>query len=114
MLSQIHLASASVGLSKGQDLNAFEIVLVGFTFVFCVLLALCVVTFISGKFFEQLSAKESSSPGDSRSARSTTKNSDFTIDESNPHHIAVIAAAIHCAMDGRKHRIVSISPKDSD
>lgn len=115
MLFTITFAFAT-GSGEAQTLNPFEIVLIGFTFVFCILLILSLATLISGKIFARIPVGESSGTADAGSATSPSTSKmedDFDIDESDPHHIAVIAAAIHCAMDGRKHRIVSIRSSDS-
>ena len=114
MLSQITLAYTAAGLGESQTLNAFEIVLVGFSFVFCLLLLLSFTTSILGKVFARISSAESTiPPGTSRSSSSEMAG-DVAIEESDPHYIAVIAAAIHCVMDGRKHRIVSIRSSNSN
>ena len=115
--------SATAGLGKVQLLNAFEIFLIGFLFVFFILLLLSLVTSFVGKIFVRIPAKASSSPvvtgtemtAEPEKSPASSKNiaDDFVIEESNPHHIAVIAAAIHFMMEGRRHRIVSIRSGDS-
>ena len=111
------------GLGEGQTFNVFEIVLVGFSFVFLILLILACMTSILGKFFARISVpvEEPSSTvvAEAETAlkkpRVSLRETDniFAIEESDPHFIAVVAAAIHCAMDGRKHRIVSIHSNNS-
>ena len=119
----IILAVGEAGLVEGETLGVFEIVLVGFTFVFLVLLTLSFTTSVLGKFFirtpvgeiQSLVVSESKTQTDSQESSISARDVEngFDVDESNPHHIAVIAAAIHCAMEGRSHRIVSIQSNDS-
>jgi Na+-transporting methylmalonyl-CoA/oxaloacetate decarboxylase gamma subunit len=114
MLSQITLAYTAAGLGESHTLNAFEIVLVGFSFVFCLLLVLSFTTSILGKVFVRISSAESTIPTGTSRSSSSEMAGDLDIEESDPHYIAVIAAAIHCVMDGRKHRIVSIRSSNSN
>ncbi len=122
MLSKITLALAATELVEGQNFNVFEIVVVGFSFVFLILLVLSYMTSALGKFFARIPIETAFSPVVTKTATASEKppvSSDetedsFYIDESNPHLIAVIAAAIHCAVDGRKHRIVSIQSSNTD
>ena len=119
MLLQITLALTSVKLVENQEFNAFEIVLVGFLFVFCVLLVLTLATSMLGKIFSRipqtaiLANAESKRPLPNSKSSSKAVENDYNIEESDPHYIAVIAAAVHCAMDGQKHRIVSIRSENS-
>lgn len=121
MLSTVTVVSAGAAFGEAQSINAFEIVLVGFSFVFCILLILSLTTWIFGKIFAHISVEKPATPAVSgvqelippsgHSASDRTEAPDF--DVSDPHHIAVIAAAIHCVMKERKHRIVSIRASDS-
>ena len=111
----------AAGLGEGQTFNVFEIVLVGFSFVFFILIILAYMTSILGKFFARIPVEKPSSRvvAEAETALGkppvSLKETDkiFAIEESDPHFIAVVAAAIHCAMDGRKHRIVSIHSNNS-
>ena len=118
MLPQITLAVTASGLDENPSLlNVLEIVLIGFSFVLCVLLILSLTTSILGKVFVGIPVKAPSSPTDTETTTQvlpTKVNNECDIDERDPHIIAVIAAAIHCATGGRKHRIVSIRSSDSN
>ena len=116
MLLQTLFALTSIKSGDSQTLNAFEIVLIGFLFVFCILIALTLVTSILGKIFAQIPAQDNSTANNVVSKPLPTPNSpspanidnNLDIEDCDPHYIAVIAAAIHCAMAGHKYRIVSI------
>ena len=119
MLPQITLAVTAAGLDESPSLlNVLEIVLIGFSFVFFVLLILSLTTSVMGKVFASLSVgvpvKAPSSPVKTTPGLPAKVNDKCDIDENDPHIIAVIAATIHCMMDGRKHRIVSIRSSDSN
>jgi Na+-transporting methylmalonyl-CoA/oxaloacetate decarboxylase gamma subunit len=122
MLSKITLALAATELIESQNFNVFEIVVVGFSFVFIILLILSYTTSVLGKFFARIPVEKASSPVVAKTATALEKSpvssdetgNDLYINESNPHLIAVIAAAIHCAVDGRRHRIVSIHASNTD
>lgn len=122
MLPQITLALTSTKLGEDSEFGAFEIVLIGFLFVFCVLMVLTLMTSILGKLFARipvkdslmLANKESKTPRHKSNPSPAEIQNDFNVDESDPHYIAVIAAAVHCAMSGRKHRIVSIHSSNSN
>ena len=121
MLSIVTVVSAGAEFGEAQSLNVFEIVLVGFSFVFGILLLLSLITWIFGKVFAHLYVEAPPTsvgaeavtllPPSEHSPLGRTEASDF--DVSDPHHIAVITAAIHCVMKERKHRIVSIRSSDS-
>lgn len=121
MLPQITLAATAAGLDTSPSLlNVLEIVLIGFSFVLCVLLILSLLTSVLGKVFAgipvNVPVEVPSSPVDTEKAVPVLPekvNEEYDIDESDPRIIAVIAAAIHCATGGRKHRIVSIRSSDS-
>lgn len=123
MLSKITLALAATELVEGQNSNIFEIVVVGFSFVFLILLILSYMTSVLGKFFARIPVERASSSAvvtktatalEKSPISSDETEDNFYIDESNPHLIAVIAAAVHCAVDGRKHRLVSIHSSNTD
>ena len=115
------VATTEIGLIENQSFNVFEIVLVGFLFVFCILLILSLATWAFGKVFARMSVEAFPGPMAAgatpkpstvgRPSANGTEASDF--DVSDPRHVAVVAAAIHCVMQGRKHRIVSIHSSDS-
>ena len=121
MLLQNIFVFAIASLSENQAINVFEIVLVGFLFVFCILLILSLTTWLFGKVFVHISVKKTSSSivsnaavlpaSDEHASTDRTKESDPDVND--PRCIAVIAAAIHCVMGDREHRIVSISSSDS-
>lgn len=122
MQPQNILTLASMELGKSQEFNAFEIVLVGFLFVFCILVILTLATTIMGKIFARMPVKEVSVPAkaaikdtseQSKPLPATAAN-DSDSEENDPRYISVIAAAIHCALDGRKYRMVSIRPGNSN
>lgn len=121
MLPQITLAATAAGLDASPSLlDVIWIVLIGFSFVVCVLLIFSLLTSVLGKVFAGLPVgapiEAPSSPVDTEKAISVLPakvNDECDIDESDPRIIAVIAAAIHCATGGRKHRIVSIRSSDS-
>ena len=120
MLFKIALASTAADFGHSQTFNVFEIVLVGFSFVFLILLILSLMTSILGKFFARISVEKPSSPfvevataSGKPPASSKEIENNFAIEESDPRYIAVVAAAIHCVMDGRKHRIISIRSSNS-
>ena len=122
MQPQNILTLASMELGKSQEFNAFEIVLVGFLFVFCVLVVLTLATSIMGKIFARMPVKEVLVPAKAATKKTyeqskpspATVANDSNSEENDPRYIAVIAAAIHCALDGRKHRIVSIRSGNSN
>ena len=115
------LAVAFSGFGESPSLNAFEIVLIGASFVFFVLLILASGTALLGKIFARVSAPEHSSPAPAQKAavpeNQTALPADpvkgFGMEEDDPHYIAVISAAIHCLMNGRRHRIVSVRSDNS-
>lgn len=121
MLPQITLAVTTTGLDASPSLlNVIEIVLIGFSFVLFILLILSLLTSGLGKVFKgvpvDMLVEAALKPVDTEKvipvlpAKVTNEHG---IDESDPRIIAVIAAAIHCATGGRKHRIVSIRSSDS-
>jgi Na+-transporting methylmalonyl-CoA/oxaloacetate decarboxylase gamma subunit len=115
------LAAASSDFGEGLSLNAFEIVLVAACFVFFVLLILAYGTALLGKIFARMPVPEPSSPAPAQKAavpgNQTALSADpvkgFGIEVDDPHYIAVISAAIHCLMNGRRHRIVSVRSDNS-
>lgn len=117
MLPQITLAITAAGLEESPSLlNVLEIVLIGFSFVLGVLLILSLTTLVLGKVFAAIPVEAFSSPVDTETTIPVVPanvNDECDIDERDPHIIAVIAATIHCVIDGRKHRIVSIRSSDS-
>lgn len=123
MLFQTMLPLAAAGFDKEVPLNVFEIVLVGFSFVFLILLALSLMTSILGRAFARLSFKESSGVVDANEAMavaskqlpvsSKAAESGFSIKENDPHLVAVVAAAIHCVMEGREYKIISIRSREA-
>lgn len=125
MLSSLTLALTAAEFGNGPTPNVFNVVLIGFSFVFLILLFLSYMTSILGKIFARMSVKESSSlmvgkaatnskQSSQPSALSKEPKSVFTTEENDPHFIAVVAAAIHCSLNGQKHRIVSIRSSDSN
>ena len=98
--------------SEGTLSDVLGMVLVGFLFVFGILAILAVATAALGKLFKRLPVKETSVVINKSSAKPGDVSLEF--EETDPHYIPVIAAAIHCALDGRKHRIVSIRTGNSD
>ena len=118
MVPQITLTVIAAGLDKSPSLlNVLEIVLIGFSFVLCVLLILSLTTSVLGKVFAGIPVEAPSSPVDTETTIQVLPaevNDECDIDEREPHIIAVIASAIHCATGGRKHQIVSIRSSDSN
>ena len=116
LLKSTTTAIATLSVTEPK-LNVFEIAVNGFLFVSFVLILLSCMTWILGKLFTRLAAGESSSPADNVSGMSPAGRSQASTVgcavENDPHYIAVIAAAIHCATDGREHRIVAIRWNDS-
>ena len=104
--------------------EALEIVFIGCLLVFGVLLLLSLMTSMIGAIFARLSVdlfpdSVSAETGLTKSPETLLipdkeSSENFDSDETDPHIIAVIAAAVHCAMDGRKHRIISVRSSDSN
>jgi Na+-transporting methylmalonyl-CoA/oxaloacetate decarboxylase gamma subunit len=126
MLFKLAFASLATGPSETPMYEALGIVLLGFSFVFCVLLILSFTTSVLGKIFARLpfgeplieplipSHAKVTTTAEEPTVASGGKGGDSDIEESDPRYIAVIAAAIHCVVNGRKHRIVSIHSSDSN
>lgn len=120
MLSTIPFVCASYAPRLSE---ALEIVFIGCLLVFGVLLLLSLVTSVIGNIFVRLPVNPF--PGSISAETGLTKvpgtlpipgkdsADNFDIDENDPHMVAVIAAAVHCMMDGRKHRIIAIRSSDS-
>lgn len=131
----ISFAAGGAEISKQETSGALTVVAVGFLFVMVVLALLSTVTAVMGAYFARKAAQESAKAAAgalkvadrlakvSRSeplstiptaepAAAATEGSPSSsdLDSEDPAIVAVIAAAVHCVIGDRPHRIVSIRP----
>lgn len=88
-------------------------IVIGFVFVIVVLLALAAMTSLIGAGFTRTSkAAETKAPSPTaRPAASAPPSAEAELfaGHSNPEHVpAILAAAVHAALQGRKHRIEGV------